>query len=82
MGSYDFNGRDEDPFPSSNYDTHGTKAAGCAAASSNSACGGTRLMPVIIFYIYYRGVIGRKIRYIYIYMSLNMGDSFLNYSLY
>mmetsp|Transcript_23090 Transcript_23090/g.64854 ORF Transcript_23090/g.64854 Transcript_23090/m.64854 type:complete len:576 (+) Transcript_23090:64-1791(+) len=37
--SYDFNYGDDDPYPDSRYDLHGTKAAGCAAASSNSFCG-------------------------------------------
>ncbi len=38
-GSYDFNYHDSDPTPDKPDDTHGTSAAGCAAAASNSVCG-------------------------------------------
>jgi subtilisin-like proprotein convertase family protein len=36
--SYDFNGRDNDPYPF-RYDAHGTSAAGVAAARDNDTCG-------------------------------------------
>lgn len=38
-GSYDFNNYDPYPVPDPRWDTHGTSAAGVAAASSNSVCG-------------------------------------------
>lgn len=37
--SYDFNGNDADPAPSVYYDSHGTSAAGVAAARDNDTCG-------------------------------------------
>jgi len=38
QASYDFNGGDSDPEPAS-YDSHGTEAAGAAAAGANTVCG-------------------------------------------
>ena len=39
VGSYDFNYRDPDPDADRAGDTHGTSAAGCAAAVANGVCG-------------------------------------------
>ena len=39
VGSYDFNYHDSDPDADRSGDTHGTSAAGCAAAVANDICG-------------------------------------------
>ena len=39
--SWDWNDNDSQPLPTGSEDTHGTKVGGCAAASTNTICGGT-----------------------------------------